>query len=98
MDFYNATNILAETRAKVEVLRSRISLGCARAAQKLLERGDYLDYTPGERYHTEPGVITFGHDLGEQGMRMFYLYPEEFPEIYTMKEEEALAEEIGIRR
>ena len=98
LDLYNAMNILSETRARVEVLKSRISLEKAQAAQKLLERGDYVDYTPGERYYTEPGLITFGHDLGERGMRMFYLYREEFPEIYTMKEERARAAEIGIRR
>jgi hypothetical protein len=91
-------NIFAESRARMEVLKSRISLECAQAADKLLERGDYVDYASGEKYHTEPGLVTFGHALGEQGMRMFYLYREEFPKIYTMKEEKALAAEIGIRR
>jgi hypothetical protein len=43
-------------------------------------------------------AFLYGHYLGERGMRLFYLYREEFPEIYTMKEEKALAAEIGIRR
>jgi len=98
VELLRAMNLFAEAKAKVDVLKSRISLECAQAAQKLLERGDYVDYAPGEKYHTEPGLITYGHDLGERGMRMFYLYPEEFPEIYAMKKEKALVAEIGIRR
>jgi hypothetical protein len=98
VDLLRAMNLFAEAKARVDVLKSRISLECAQSAQKLLERGDYIDYAPGEKYHTEPGVITYGHDLGERGMRMFYLYPEEFPEIYAMKKEKALVAEIGIRR
>jgi hypothetical protein len=98
LDLYTAMNILAEARARVDVLKSRMSLEKARAAEKLLERGDYVDYARGEKYHTEPGLITYGHDLGERGMRMFYLYTEEFPEMYAMEKEKVLAAEIGIRR
>ena len=31
-------------------------------------------------------------------MRMFYFYPEEFPEIYSMKEEAKKLPAIGVRR
>ena len=67
-------------------------------SRKLKERGDYVDYARGEVYHSELGVITFGEDLQERGMRIFYLFPEEFPEIYAMKDEVKRLPEIGIRR
>jgi hypothetical protein len=98
LDLAKALNILAETRAKVDVLHSRIQVDTREAAERLRQRGDYVDYARGQKYHSEPGVVTFGEQLQDGGMRIFYLYEEEFPEIYAMREEKRVAPEIGIRR
>ena len=92
-----ALEILAATRARVEVLRSRALRAKVEAADVLRERGEFVDYAPGETYHREPGVITHGEDLGDAGMRIFYLFPEEFPDIYDLEAERRRAPARGIR-
>ena len=42
-------NILAETRARIEVLESRMDLATVEAAQKLRQRGDFIEYARGEK-------------------------------------------------
>ena len=55
--------------------------------------------TPGERsYYSERGGVSFGESLGEAGMRMFYLFPEEFPELYGMREAKRRLPEAAVRR
>ena len=92
-----ALEILAATRARVEVLRSRALRAKVEAADALRERGEFVDYAPGESYHREPGVITHGEDLGDAGMRIFYRFPEQFPEIYDFETERRRAPARGVR-
>ena len=49
-------------------------------------------------YHGEPGVISFGEAPGDRRMRMFYLYPSQFPEIYALEDTKAPVAETGVRR
>jgi hypothetical protein len=93
-----AFNIMAEARTRREVLQTRIQVATIEAAKTLKERGEFIEYGPGELYYSEPGIISYGEDLGDRGMRMFYLSPAEFPEIYAMREERERVPEIGARR
>ena len=80
------------------MLKSRIRLTTLKGAATLFERGDFIDYAPGEKYHSELGLISFGRRSDEGDMRMFYFYPEEFPEVYSMKEEAKQLPATGVRR
>jgi hypothetical protein len=93
-----ALNIQAEARARVEVLQTRIQVAMVEAANVLRERGDFLEFARGQVYYSEPGLLSYGEELGPNGMRIFYLYREEFPEIYAMSEEKDRVPEIGTRR
>ncbi len=93
-----ALNIMTETRARVDILRSRMQIAMLEGAKTLKARGEFFEYAPGEVYHSEPGLLSFGEDMGEHGMRMFYLAPEEFPELYAMKDEKEDLPQLNARR
>src|SRR5688572_14193695 len=72
--------------AHIDILSSTYRLRMAEARTKLSEAQRYIDYAPGERYMVEQGVLTFGEKNVEGGTRLYYLYPEEFPEVYAIRE------------
>jgi len=92
-----ALGILAESKARLDLLRSRIRMTTLEGAEVLRERGDFLEFARGEKYVSEPGEVSFGEDLGEAGTRLFYFFPEEFPELYAMRAERQRVPAIGIR-
>ena len=48
-------------------------------------RGDYVEYARGEHYQAVPGVLSAGEETENGGVQLFYLYPEEFGDIYAKR-------------
>jgi hypothetical protein len=44
-----------------------------------------MDYAPGEKYHEAAGVLTCAERLPNGLTRLFYFYPEAFPELYQLR-------------
>lgn len=76
---------LVRARAQIEILDAEISAATTAGMETLRERGAYLEYAEGEKYDTVPGVLTAGEEMPHGATRMFYLYPDEFGEIYEKR-------------
>lgn len=87
-----------KSQAKVDVLDAEVKLAVAKGIEVLRERGDYVQYKKGERYETTPGTLSAGEETEDGGVRMFYLHPDEFQDVYTRKIEHAKALEHSVRR
>ena len=61
-------------------------------------RGKFVEYRPGDKYQTFKGVLTSGEIMKGGGVRMFYFYPERFPEIYAKVRRKAEVAEAATRR
>lgn len=88
---------LTEARAQMDVLDRKVQLAIIEGMEVLRGRGDYVEYAQGEKYESAPGVISFGEDLGALGMRIFYLFPEEFPDIYALRARKSRVSEDALR-
>jgi hypothetical protein len=89
---------LVKARCALKVLDSETEVDVAVGMEALRREGAYVEYKTGERYEKAPGVITSGESIPGDGVRMFYLYPEKFPEIYERRvRKEAIAEESARR-
>jgi len=95
---YRLKAILTRGRATAEVIEAEISAATFAGMETLREYGDYIEYAKGERYHVERGVHTGGEAVDDAGgIRMFYLYPEEYPEIYEAKRTKKKVAETAAR-
>ena len=89
---------LRRASAQIEVLSADIRVTVADGMEKLRSRGEYIDYAPGERYQSSPGVLSASEKTEGGGTRIFYLQPQDFPELYAKKLERKKAAEMGVRR
>lgn len=76
---------LVQANAEIEFVTSDLHVEVAEARTKLAEAREFFDYVPGEKYLVEEGVVTFAEKTETGDTRMYYLYPEEFPEVYELK-------------
>lgn len=93
-----AINIVDRAQARIRTLNSDVQLTILERMRELAEEGLYIDYAPGERRETVPGVITSAESDGRGGIRMYYLYPEEHPDVYEMKREIKEVSETAVRK
>ena len=93
-----AIHELNAARANMEILNSQIQLSVAKALETLKEGGHFLEYQPGQAPEAVEGVLSAGESLEGGGMRMYYFYPEDFPEIYETKEKVKEVAETAFRR
>lgn len=84
--------------ALMEVLDAEVRVAIADGMEQLRSRGEYIDYAPGEKYQHAPGVLTAAEQIENNGTRMFYLQPQDFPELYAKKKERNVVAERGVRR
>lgn len=92
-----ASAVLTQAQCRMKILESEISVAVTNGVEKLREKGAFIDYAKGEKYDKAPGVVTAG-EATENGLRMFYLYPEEFPEVYDKKTEKKKVAEAAARQ
>jgi hypothetical protein len=87
----------ARRRGEVEVLEAEMYQELTQARSALRERGEYIEYAPGEKYASEPGTLTAAEPLPGGGVRMFYLQQAEFPELYAKRAERDAHAERSLR-
>lgn len=92
-----ASLALARARERVNVLDAEVRLRIAEASERLRAEGRYIEYGSGERYQEDRDALTVGEETDWGGVRMFYLYPEEFPEIHGMRAEKAAVADRAVR-
>jgi len=89
---------LTRANAQLDILNGDLQLDLAHAREILKADEAYVDYAPGEEHLMEKGVVTFGQ-MTERGlMRVYYMYPEEFPRIYELRQSRGKVAEEAIRR
>jgi hypothetical protein len=89
---------LVKTTAAIDMIESDVQVIAAEAKEELKRLGDYVDYAQGQDYVVEPGVLTFGERSPEGMIRMVYMYPEEYPELYALRAKKREVAELGLRR
>jgi hypothetical protein len=77
---------LTQANAQIDIVSSDYRLKMAEARTKLAGVQQFIDYARGEKYLIEKGVLTFGEKTETGQTRIYYLYPEEFPEVYELRE------------
>lgn len=87
----------ARARGQVEVLEAEMYRELTRARSALRDRGEYIEYGPGEKYASQPGTVTAAEPRPGGGVRMFYLQPGEFPELYAKRTERNVVAERSLR-
>lgn len=92
------TSEIAKARASRSALFSERNLAMAVAAQTLKDRGEFIDYTPGDEYIVEKGVLTSGEQTDSGQTRIFYLYPSEFPNIYEYQNQREEVGKLALRK
>ncbi len=88
---------LARARERVNVLDAEVRLAIAEAIERMRAEGRYVEYRSDERYQQVHGALTVGEETEWGGVRMFYLFPEEFPEIHEKRSEKAAIAERAVR-
>lgn len=87
----------AKARGELEVLEAEMYRELTHARAALRERGEYIEYAPGEKYASQPGTVTAAEPRPGGGVRMFYLQPGEFPELYAKRTERDVVAERSLR-
>jgi len=83
-----AEKALATARATSDVMESQIRVSLTAGMEKMRERGAFIEYAKGEIVEKhEPDIITAGENGANDSLRLYYFYPDEFPEIYERKRE-----------
>jgi hypothetical protein len=85
-------------KAKIEMLEADIHVAITGGIERMREHGEYIEYENGENYRTEPGVLTAGEETPDGGVRMFYLYPDDFAGVYSKRAERDQVAETAVRR
>ena len=84
--------------ARIDMLHADLQLGVAEARAVLAAAGEYTDYAPGEEYMRQRDAVSLGERTEDGSTRMYYMYPEEFPEIHEMRAEQTEVADRAIRR
>ena len=85
-------------RSQMKIFNSQGHLAISKAMKKLRESAQYADYAPGQTPEGVPGIVSAAEPSDAGGMRMYYFYPEDFPEIYEAKQKAQEVAELAIRR
>jgi len=89
---------VTEARAQIEVLKSEMQLGVTKAVESLKTTGDYVDYREGDVPQAVPGVLSAAEQTEDNGYRMFYIHPDQFPDIYKAQQKSKEVAEVAFRR
>jgi hypothetical protein len=89
---------LTRAQGELNTLDSEIRLEVVQGMEKLRPQGAFIEYAPGDNYLKEEGVLTAGEKTPEGGLRMFYLRPIDFPDIYEKKMKKEQIAEAALRR
>jgi len=101
LDTLESARVRAElVRAKslLDILDSEIRLDYNLGMEELRTESEFIEYAPGQKYQTFEGVLTAGEVIPNGGMRMFYLYPERFPQVYEKKRKQSEIAEASTRK
>jgi len=93
-----AFSVFTWARGKRDILESDIQTGVAEGMELLRTRGDYVEYAKDEPFIGVEGVLSAGEEIENGGVRLFYLYPEEFPKVYAAKQERDAVPETAVRK
>jgi hypothetical protein len=85
-------------RARIEMLDSEVRMAFVEGMEKLRGEGSYVEFSQGQPCQGIQGVLSAGEETEEKGTRLFYFYPEEFPEIYEKRGEKKKVAELSMRR
>ena len=88
---------LARAQGLTNILDSEIKLEYNLGMEKLRAEGSFIEYQNGEKYQTFDGVLTAAQPI-PGGIRMFYFYPEQYPQIYEKKSQRKEISTIATRR
>jgi len=89
---------LVRAQSLTSILEAEIRVEYNVGMEELKAQGEFIEYAPGEKRQTFEGVVTTGEIIPGGGVRMFYLYPERFPEIYEKKRTKAEVAEAATRK
>ncbi len=82
-----ASEEILQARAKKMLLSSEIRLAVVEGMELLRERGDFTVYEKGQRVEGIQGVLSAAEILQGGQSRLFYLFPDDFPELYEKRTE-----------
>lgn len=85
-------------RARIEIIDSSVRMTLTEGMEKLRSEGSYVEYASGEKCQSVKGVLTVGEQMENKGQRLFYFYPEEFPEVYEKRKEKTNVATLAMRR
>lgn len=97
-DVVAAVNEVNTARANMEIANGQVQLAVAKALEDLKTGGHYVDYQQGQAPEAVEGVISAGEVIEGGGLRMYYFYPQDYPEIYQGKEKAKDIAETAFRR
>ncbi len=86
---------LSKVEGMRKILDNKIILEVAKDMEILRSSRSFVEYINGEQYATIEGVMTSAEPTRD-GIRMFYIYPEKFPEVYDFKEQRKQIIEEGL--
>ena len=82
---------LTRAQSLMNIIDGEIRLEYNLGMEELRSEGQFIEHAPGETYHKIDGVLTAGQIIPDGGVRMFYFYPERFPQVYEKKAVRRLA-------
>lgn len=99
VDYSRAGVVMAEAKSRIGMLTSEIEFELASGMERLRGQGEYVEYL-----RTDPPPVSEDRRVlsvaepGEGGlMRLYWLFPEEFPAIYSKRRERDDASRRAIR-
>jgi hypothetical protein len=90
--------LLAQARGTIDLLDSEVKLAIAEGVERLRAEGKFIEYAAGDSYETIEGVLTVGEETESGGVPMFYLYSQEFSNVYEKRGEKARVAERCVRK
>lgn len=84
--------------AMIEAIDSEVRAHMMEAMDTLRAEGNFIEYADSEEYQKVDGVLTAAEAAGPHRLRMYYLYPERFPQIYELKKTRTKEAALALRK
>lgn len=93
-----AINEVNAAKANMDMVNGEVQLAVVKALEDLKAGGHFTEYQKGQAPEAVEGVLSAAETTEDGGMRMFYFYPQDYPEIYQTKDKAKDIAESSFRR
>lgn len=98
VDRVKAMSEVTSARAMMDVIESDLRVSMTEGMEAMRNDGYYVELGQGEYPEPVAGVLSAGELTEDKKLRIFYYYPDEFPDLYKKKEEKKKVAERALRR